>query len=121
MYIWLVVDRLGNKVVDFEVSQTRGFDAYLCLAYRLVANYRINQSYSDYYKVYGKYKIAQQHKMTKAETSRVESKNSLIRHYFARLNRCTKHYSKALDMIWYSIFMIFIKNFTCLPTGVCLI
>ena len=48
--------------------------------------------------------------MTKAETSLVESKNSIIRHYFARFNRCTKRYSKAFDMIWYSIFMIFIKN-----------
>jgi len=48
--------------------------------------------------------------MTKAETSLVESFNSFIRHYLARFNRKTKRYSKAFDMIYNSIMMLFNKT-----------
>ena len=66
-----------------------------------------NISTSDYYAVYGKYKIAKKHVMSKKETALVESKNSAIRHYLARFNRKTKRYSKAIDMIYNSILMLF--------------
>jgi insertion element IS1 protein InsB len=82
----------------------------MLLAIRLEANYKIEISCSDYYDVYGKYRIADKHYMTKAETSLVESFNSLIRHYLARFNRKTKRYSKALDMIYNSIMMLFYKD-----------
>ena len=110
VYVWLTVDWNRGEVVDFEVTQSREFSAYLPLAFRLESNYRINISCSDHYDVYGKYKISNEHHMTKAETSLVESKNSLIRHYLARLNRKTKRFSKALDMISNSILMLFNKN-----------
>lgn len=80
------------------------------MALRLEANYKIKISCSDYYDVYGKYRISDRHYMTKAETALVESFNSLIRHYLARFNRKTKRYSKALDMIYNSILMLFNKN-----------
>ena len=34
----------------------------------------------------------------------------IIRHYLARFNRKTKCYSKALDMILHSLWMLFYKN-----------
>lgn len=82
----------------------------MILAKRLKENYKVTISCSDYYHVYEKYKIAEQHIMTKAETSLVESFNSLIRHYLARFQRKTKRYSKAIDMIKNSIFMLFNKK-----------
>ncbi len=97
-------------MVDFEVTTSREFSAYLPLAFRLDERYNIEISASDYYAVYGQYKIAQRHIMTKAETSLVESKNSLLRHYLARFNRKTKRYSKAIDMIENSILLLFHKN-----------
>ena len=48
--------------------------------------------------------------MTKAETSLVESFNSLIRYYLARFSRKTKRYSKAVDMIYNSVMMLFNKE-----------
>ena len=92
------------------MTTSREFSAYLPMAFRLEERYNIEISASDYYAVYGQYKIAGRHIMTKAETSLVESKNSLIRHYLARFNRKTKRYSKAIDMIENSILMLFNKN-----------
>jgi insertion element IS1 protein InsB len=80
------------------------------MALRLEAAYNIEISCSDHYDVYGKYRIADSHYMTKAETALVESFNSLIRHYLARFNRKTKRYSKAVDMIYNSILMLFNKE-----------
>ena len=110
VYIWLAVDRERNKVIDFEVIRSRDFTDYLSLALRLSSNHRIKILCSDYYEIYGKYSIAIKHYMTKAETALVESFNSLIRHYLARFNRKTKHYSKAMDVIYNSILMLFNKN-----------
>ena len=61
----------------------------------------------DRFKVYNRYKISKQHVSSKSETSLVESKNSLIRYYLARLNRRTKRYSKAFDMIEHSLLLFF--------------
>lgn len=80
------------------------------MARRLELRYDIEIACSDHYDVYSKYRIAKKHYMTKAETSLVELFNSLIRHYLARFNRKTKRYSKALDMIYNSIMMLFNKN-----------
>jgi insertion element IS1 protein InsB len=44
--------------------------------------------------VYGYYKFADKHIITKAETSLVESFNCRLRHYLARLKRSTLCYSK---------------------------
>nr|WP_253308624.1 IS1 family transposase [Rickettsia endosymbiont of Ceutorhynchus assimilis] len=80
------------------------------MALRLESNYKIKISCSDYYDVYGKYIISEKHYMSKKETALVESFNSLIRHYLARFNRKTKRYSKAIDMIYNSILLLFNKN-----------
>lgn len=92
------------------MTQSREFWAYLPLASRLEERYNIDISASDYYTVYGQYKISKRHIMTKKETALVESKNALIRHYLARFNRKTKRYSKAIDMIENSILMLFNKK-----------
>ena len=92
------------------MSQSRQFRAYLPLAIRLEKPYNIDIKASDYYAIYAKYRISKTHIMTKKETALVESKNSIIRHYLAKFNRKTKRYSKAIDMIENSIFMLFNKN-----------
>lgn len=69
--------------------------------------YEVKILCTDGYEGYASYKLAQTHIVSKAETSLVESKNSLIRHYLARFNRRTKRFSKAFDMIFYSILILF--------------
>jgi len=110
VYVWLAVDRNRNCVIDIEVTTSRGFDAYLPMAMRLDERYNIAILCTDYFAAYGKYIIADRHVQSKAESSLVESKNSLIRHYLARFNRKTKRYSKAIDMIENSVLMLFNKN-----------
>lgn len=56
IYIWLAVDRSIGEVVDFEVTRSRGFSAYLPMAVRLKEKYDIEISCSDYYHVYSRYK-----------------------------------------------------------------
>ena len=110
VYVWLAVDRNRNEVVDIKVSKSRDFWAYYEMAQRLERRYRINILCTDHYEVYSKYRVAHRDVASKAETSLVECKNSLIRHYLARFNRKTKRYSKALDMILHSLWMLFYKN-----------
>jgi insertion element IS1 protein InsB len=77
---------------------------------RLEEKYKIEILCSDGYDTYGKYKIADRHVITKAETALVESKNSLLRHHLARFNRKTRRYSKAFDMIHSAVLLLFNKH-----------
>jgi insertion element IS1 protein InsB len=112
--VWLAVDRDRNKVIDFQVSKSRDFRVYYEMASRIEKAYKVNILCTDAYDAYSKYQIAERHCITKAETSLVESKNSLIRHYLARFNRKTKRFSKAFDMIENSLLLLFNQNL--LPT-----
>ena len=49
------------------------------------------------------------HIANKKETCLIECVNSRIRHYLARFNRRTKCYSKSIDMIYYSLCLLFDK------------
>jgi len=104
------VDRNRNKVIDFQVTKNRNFSSYLPMALRLEKKYNIEHLCTDAYESYSKYRISKNHSTTKAETSLVESFNSLIRHYLARFNRRTKRYSKAFDMIDNSLILLFNKK-----------
>ena len=108
--MWLAVDRNRNKIIDVQVTETREFCEYYAMANRIEKRYSVNILRSDGYDVYAKYQIAKRHVVTKSETSLVESKNSLIRHYLARFNRQTKRYSKAIDMIENSLLLLFNRN-----------
>ena len=109
MYVWLAVDRVRNKVVDLEVTESRDFSAYLPMALRLEKKYNIDITASDNCFTYQKYQISKKYVVTKSETALVESKNSLIRHYLARFNRKTKRFTKAIDMAKHSLILLFNK------------
>ena len=102
------MDRNRNKIIDIAVSKTRDKRVYIKMAQRLEnKGYKVKILCTDGYEGYASYKLAEKHYITKAETSLVESKNSLIRHYLARVNRRTKRYSKAFDMIFNSLLILF--------------
>ena len=107
--MWLAVDRVRNKIIEVEVTENKGFSDYLPMAMRLEENYNIEQACTDYNPTYLEYKVADIHHQTKAETALVESKNSLLRLYLARLNRKTRRFSKAFDALKYSV-LIFYKQ-----------
>ena len=105
------MDRSRNKIIDIRVSESREKSVFLEMAWDLEKKgYKIKILCTDGYEAYSYYKLAEKHVITKAETSLVESKNSLIRHYLARFNRKTKRYSKAFDMILDSLLILFYKS-----------
>jgi len=64
---------------------------YVRMAQRLeVRGYKVAILCTDGYEGYRAYSLAERHVITKAETSLVESKNSLIRLNLARFNRRTR-------------------------------
>ena len=92
------------------MSETREKSVFLGMAWDLEdRGLEVKILCTDGYEAYSYYKLAEKHIVTKAETSLVESKNSLIRHYLARFNRKTKRYSKAFDMILNSLLILFHK------------
>ena len=122
--MWLAVDRKRNQIIDITVSKSRDKSVFVRIAQRLECKgYKAKIMCSDGYEGYRYYRLAEKHIVTKAETSLVESKNSLIRHYLVRFNRKTKRYSKAFDMIlasravlfhkplWFSIFILALPIF----------
>ena len=109
--MWLAVDRDRNQIIDITVSKSRDKSVFVRIAQRLERKgYKVEILCSDGYEGYKYYRLAKKHVITKSETSLVESKNSLIRHYLARFNRKTKRYSKAFDMILASLAVLFHKS-----------
>jgi insertion element IS1 protein InsB len=105
------VDRNRNQIIDIAVSKTREKSVYIKMSQRLeYKGYKVKILCTDGYEGYASYRLAEKHLTTKAETSLVESKNSLIRHYLARFNRRTKRFSKAFDMIFWSLLILFNKD-----------
>lgn len=74
---------------------------------RLRNKYEINYLCTDDYAVYKKYKIANYHISSKSETCLAESKNSIIRRRLARFARRTTRFSKTIEMIKISLFLLF--------------
>jgi IS1 family transposase len=61
------------------------------------------------YKEFFEYNIDTRHLVTKSETCLVESYNSVLRYYLARLHRKTKCYSKSTEMLKVSINLLLLK------------
>ena len=65
--------------------------------------------YTDCYPAYDAFIPWRLHKKGKAGTFTVESKNSQVRHYLARLHRKTKCYYKSVHMVIASLNLLFLK------------
>jgi insertion element IS1 protein InsB len=70
----------------------------------------INHLCTDANPVYGYYRLAKEHHVTKAETALVESWNCRLRHYLARLKRKTLCYSKCINALRNAIMMLIHKS-----------
>ena len=87
------------------MSLSRDQEAYQVLEKRLM-RYNIEYLCSDEYSVYKEQILSPHHIADKSETCLVESKNSSLRDNLARLNRRTKKYSKSLEMLELSIYLL---------------
>jgi insertion element IS1 protein InsB len=61
---------------------------------------------SDYWEPYESIIPKGKHIQTKAETVTVEGYNSLFRHFLARMRRKSKCYSKKMEMLKLSFFLL---------------
>ena len=71
--------------MNYAVTDSIEFHCYFSMATRIEKSYNINILCTDAYDVYGKYKLALRHVITKAETALVEFKNSLINYILLAL------------------------------------
>jgi IS1 family transposase len=92
------------------VLGTRGTETGVKL-YEKVCKGNPNAKYmTDYWKAYGEFIPKERHVQSKAETYTVEGYNSILRHFLARLRRKTKCFTKSIEMLKYSLFLLFEKR-----------
>ncbi len=104
-WVWVGVDRRGRKVLDFVVGG-RGESMGRRL-YERLRRYRPSIYYTDPWRAYPAVLPASRHRASKGETYTVESVNSLIRHYLARFHRRTRCFSRSVEMMVYSLELLF--------------
>ncbi|OAV67617.1 IS1 transposase [Bacteroidales bacterium Barb6XT] len=66
----------------------------------------MNRSASDYWKPYESIIPQEKYLQTKAETFTAEGYNSLFRYFLARMRRKSECYSKNVEMLEISVFII---------------
>lgn len=103
----MAVCRVFRRVLAFLLSD-RSEQAGASL-YEQLDDPLLKRVYTDWYPVYDSVVPPALHKKGKAGTFAVESMNSCIRHYLARLRRRTKCYSKSIEMMNASLTLLFWK------------
>ena len=106
-YVWLAARRNRNRVARLEITGSKDFSCFFPLVERLEKRFKINILCTDDNPTYGRYKFCNRHVVDNAETCLVESKNTILRRQLARLNRKTSRHTKSLDMLMYSVILLF--------------
>jgi len=75
--------------------------------YGRLRRYRPDIYYTDHWRAYPAVLPASRHRTFKGETYTVESVNSLIRHYLARFRRRIRCFSLSVEMVVYSLELLF--------------
>jgi insertion element IS1 protein InsB len=84
--------------------------------FRKIDHEKVKLYCTDNYEVYNILIPKEKHIATKKETYTVEGVNTIIRHFLARFTRRTLCYSKSVEMIRYSLNLLFYRrNFKCIP------
>ena len=107
-WVWIAVDRLGKKFVDFQIgdrSQVTGKSLW-----QRIKNSVTGIVATDHWAAYESFVPEEIHVQSKAETFTVEGYNSLLRHFLARFIRRTKCYSKSVEMLKISIRLLMLKR-----------
>ncbi len=75
--------------------------------YGRLRRYRPGIYYTDHWRAYPVVLPASRHQASKGETYTVESVNSLIRYYLARFHRRIRCFSRSVEMVVYSLELLF--------------
>ena len=66
---------------------------------------------TDHWPAYSQFIDTNKHKVTKKQTTHIESYNANVRHYLARFRRKTKCYSKSKRLVELSLYLLMYKSF----------
>ena len=91
-------------MIDF-VSGSRGAKTGKILMNKLKDLKPITYA-SDAWKAYKKLINPKKHLISKKETTHIESHNANVRHYLARFRRKSKCYSKSIEMVELSLYLL---------------
>lgn len=83
--------------------------------YNKIKRIGANMYYTDHLQAYNCVLPDKKHISSKAETYTIEKLNGCVRHFLARFHRRSYCYSKSVEMITYSLNLLFHKrNFKCI-------
>ena len=105
LWLWIAFDPISKQVLNFQLGG-RGFKTAKRLFVKLESTCKVNKYATDGWKVYKKI-IKKEHLIGKKYTTHIENFNGQIRHFLARFRRKSKCYSKSVEMIEYSLYVLF--------------
>ena len=102
IWIWTAINHIAPGILAMEIGDRSG-NTFNKLWQRIKL-WNSRKYITDGYCVYANYIDSQQHLvLPKTQLTRVESENTRLRHYLARLHRATLCYSKSIQMLKYSV------------------
>ena len=104
LWVWIAVSRITRRILAIEVG-ARSRKALKRLWAR-ISHLKPYAVATDNWKVYRCVIPSALLIQTKALTSTVESVNGQVRDYLARFNRRTKRYSKSIEMVIRSLYLL---------------
>lgn len=109
MWLWTAIDQDTKQWMGFTVGDRTaytGLKLWQAIAGRL---HKVVTIATDYWEAYKDFVPPLKHLQGKGTTSLIESFNSRLRHYLARLHRKTKCYSKSFTMLQLSVHLLILK------------
>jgi insertion element IS1 protein InsB len=109
LWVWIAIDRYTQEVIGFSFGG-RGKKALKELV-RKIEKYSVGYYATDGWKIYNILPSSKR-LIGKKYTTQIESLNANVRHYLARFSRKTRCYSKCPEMVEFSLFLLFFKDFS---------
>lgn len=104
-WIFKALDRNTKKVVAWVIGKRN--IATVKLLYEKLKHIKNCNFYTDSWKAFKEVLPADRHIVSKKETHLIESDNSNTRHFLARMTRRTKVVTKCINMLNYSLKMLY--------------
>jgi insertion element IS1 protein InsB len=97
LWLWIALDRDTRTILAWHLGSRgkKSLKVLLSQIQHIACEYYATDKWKIYRQLLPKEKLIQ----SKKETSQIESKNNLIRHYLPRFHRKTHCYSKAKHMV----------------------
>ena len=115
IWIWTAINHHAPGIIAMKIGDRSG--ATFNELWRRIKNWDSRKYFTDGYCIYKIYIPPKKHQvLPKSQLTRVEGENTRLRHYLARLHRSTLCYSKAIQMLKYSVrLLMYYLRFKSVP------